>query len=257
MMSLIWSASMVPEPILSRRCLWRDDVPREAKVSVGWAGLEWTAVAHAQATVEIQDRPVPVALRVRDDATSREWTIPVVDASGRVCWVPPKYDTFDDVLAALLDFPIRPADATSEDDEEADDDGDGGATPNGKPRRSDGASKTYALHAAAELIEKTAALQRALPVGMLDDWFEHLDRMLRASFPDALIATWVSHRINVFTHLRDVDLRPPDMTEKQRAVYFGMPDRAANTWGLQWRSRWRRARVFGSGPDGVVVRFGR
>src|SRR5204863_5093018 len=76
----ILSASIVPEPIMSLRLLWRDDVPSDAKVSVAWAGLEWTAVAHAQATVDIQDRPVPVALRVRDDATSREWTIPVVDA---------------------------------------------------------------------------------------------------------------------------------------------------------------------------------
>ena len=55
---------------------------------------------------------------------------------------------------------------------------------------------------AAELVEKVAALQAALPVSMLDDWLDHLDRMFRASFPETLIATWRTHRLDVFAWYR-------------------------------------------------------
>ena len=81
-----------------------------------------------------------------------------------------------------------PAEATDDDE-----DGDG---EGGRSRRRHGGGneqeKSYALHAAAELVEKVAALQAALPESMLDDWLDHLDRMFRASFPEALIATWRS-----------------------------------------------------------------
>jgi hypothetical protein len=41
------------------------------------------------------------------------------------------------------------------------------------------------------------------------------------------------HRLNVFTHLREPELRSPRLSDKQRARYFEVLDGAARTWGLQ------------------------
>ena len=68
---------------------------------------------------------------------------------------------------------------------------------------------------------------------MLDDWLDHLDRMFRASFPEALIATWRTHRLDIFAHLREPELRSPHLTDKQRARYFEVLDGAARAWGLR------------------------
>jgi len=57
--------------------------------------------------------------------------------------------------------------------------------------------------------------------------------MFRASFPEVLVSTWREHQIDVFAHLRDPELRPPQLTEKQRARYFEVLDRAAKLWGLR------------------------
>mgnify|MGYP006901971692 FL=1 len=78
-----------------------------------------------------------------------------------------------------------------------------------------------------------AALQAALPESMIDDWIDHLDRMFRASFPETLIATWRAHRLDVFAHLREPELRSPHLTDKQRARYFEVLDGAARAWGLR------------------------
>lgn len=163
--------------------------------------------------------------------SDRKWIVPIVDAAGRVGWQPPRFDSYADALAALLDFPIRPAEAADDDDDG--DNGDGGGTKGAGTGATIGQDKSYALHAAAELVEKVAALQAALPVSMLDDWLDHLDRMFRASFPDALIAVWRTHRLDVFAHLREPELRSPHMTEKQRARYFEVLDGAAFAWGLR------------------------
>ena len=156
--------------------------------------------------------------------------MPVVDAAGRVGWQPPRFDTYADALAALLDFPIRPAEAADDGDGDS---GDSGGTQGAGTGETIGQEKSYALHAAAELIEKVAALQAALPESMLDDWLDHLDRMFRATFPDALIATWRTHRLDVFAHLREPALRSPHLTDKQRARYFEVLDGAALAWGLR------------------------
>jgi hypothetical protein len=89
------------------------------------------------------------------------------------------------------------------------------------------------LHFAAELVEKVAALQTVLPESMLDDWLDHLDRTFLGSFPEALIATWRAHHLDVFAHLREPELRSPLLTEKQRTRYFEVLDTAARTWGLK------------------------
>ncbi len=108
-------------------------------------------------------------------------------------------------------------------------------TDSPKSRKGDGADeeKSYALYAAADLIERVGALQSALPAGMLDDWLEHLDRMFRGSFPDALVATWREHRIDVFSHLRQPEFRPPEFSLKQRVRYFEALDGAARSWGVR------------------------
>ena len=51
--------------------------------------------------------------------------------------------------------------------------------------------------------------------------------MFRASFPEPLIATWRTHQLNVFAHLREPELRSPHLSDKQRVRYFEVLDGAA------------------------------
>ena len=222
----ILSAIIETTPARRLRLLWREDAAG-ARASISWTGRDWFDVQRDE-EVPLKDDENPTALHVRD-ASDRKWVVPVVDTAGRIGWRPPRFDTYADALAALLDFPIRPAEAT--DDDDRDDDGGGGTK--GPARAAIEQEKSYALHAAAELVEKVAALQTALPKSMLDDWLDHLDRMFHASFPEELIATWRTHRLNVFTHLREPELRSPHLTEKQRDRYFEVLDSAARAWGLR------------------------
>ncbi|WP_375757349.1 hypothetical protein [Corallococcus exercitus] len=224
----ILSANIETMPTRRLRLLWREDAAF-ARVSISWTGRDWFDVQRAD-DVPLKDDENPTALHVRDES-DRKWVVPVVDSAGRVGWQPPRFDTYTDALAALLDFPIRPAEAT-DDDDDGDDSDDGGAKGPGTGETIE-QEKSYALHAAAELVEKVAALQAALPESMLDDWLDHLDRMFRASFPEALIATWRTHRLDIFAHLREPELRSPHLTDKQRARYFEVLDGAARAWGLR------------------------
>ena len=227
----ILSASIEPAPTRRLRLLWREDAIAGARVSISWTGRDWCDVQRED-DVPLSDDENPTALHVRD-GDDRKWVVPVVDATGRVAWQPPRFDTYADALAALLDFPIRPAEATDDDDDEGGDGGNGAATPGGRTGEEAEQEKTYALHAAAELVEKVAAFQASLPESMLDDWLDHLDRMFRASFPEALITTWRTHRLDVFAHLREPELRSPHLTDSQRARYFEVLDGAARAWGLR------------------------
>lgn len=226
----ILSAMIELLPKRSLRLLWREDTTTEVRVSVCWTGRDWLTVARDERNVALLDTDEPTALRVRDEGSAREWIVPVVDSAGRVCWQPPHFATYADALAALLDFPIRPAEAV---DDEEDEGGDGTSTSVAGSSGDIDDEKRYALYAAAELIEKVAALQISLPPSMLDDWLEHLDRMFRGSFPTVLVSTWREHRIDVFSHLREPELRPPQLTEKQRVRYFEVLDRTAHSWGLR------------------------
>jgi hypothetical protein len=226
----ILSATIETAPSRRLRLLWREDFSGESPVRISWTGRDWFGVERRD-EVPLQNDESPAALNVSGES-DRRWVVPVVDAAGRVGWQPPRFDTYADALAALLDFPIRPAEAT--------DDGDGddgeGAGAGIKGAASEAAieqEKIYALHAAADLVEKVAALQASLPESMLDDWLDHLDRMFRASFPAMLIATWHAHRLDVFAHLREPELRAPHLTDKQRARYFEVLDGAARAWGLR------------------------
>jgi hypothetical protein len=223
----ILSASIEPNRVRHLRLLWREDTTAE-RVSLSWTERDWFDVQQAD-EVPLKNEENPTALRVRVES-GRTWVVPVVDAAGRVGWQPPRFKTYADALAALLDFPIRPSEAT--DDDDRDRDGDVGAKGTGSGESIE-REKSYALHAAAELVEKVAALQAALPESMLDDWLDHLDRMFRASFPQALIATWRSHRLDVLAYLWEPELRPPHLTDKQRARYFEVLDGAARAWGLR------------------------
>ena len=225
----ILSATIEPLPQRRLRLLWRDDASAGARVEIRWTGREWVNAKRGE-DVALQDGDVPTALHVRLDGVSKEWSVPIVDPAGRVCWQPPRFDTYADALAALLDFPIRPAEATDDGDG---DERDGGGTKGAGNGEAIEQEKSYALHAAAELVEKVAALQMALPGPMLDDWVDHLDRMFRASFPEQLVATWREHRLDVFAHLREPELRPPHLTDKQRARYFDVLDAVARAWGLR------------------------
>lgn len=209
---------------------WRDDVGGETFSLL--LGGSWSEVTAPQATVSLPEGRLDV-LRVRNAVETREWIVPVIDAIGRTCWVPPTFSTYDDALAALLDFPIRPAEASGDDDgteDPDDDDGKGNGTP--KTTGEDHA-KSYALHAAAELLEQTAALQRSLEPNLLDDWLDHIERFFHASFPQKLIETWRTHRIDVFAHLAQAEFRPPKLSTKQRERYTTILDAVAKAWGLR------------------------
>ena len=224
----ILSATVETSPSRQLRLLWRDDVSPESRVSICWTGRDWFDVKRGGA-VPLQDDETPTALNVSGES-DRKWVVPVVDAAGRVGWQSPRFDTYADALAALLDFPIRPAEATDDGDG---DEGEGGGIKGADTAAAIEQEKSYALHAAAEFVEKVAALQAALPESMLDDWLDHLDRMFHASFPEPLIATWRAHRLDVFAHLREPELRSPHLTDKQRVRYFEVLDAAARTWRLQ------------------------
>jgi hypothetical protein len=223
----ILSATIETTPARRLRLLWREDVVG-GRVSISWTGRDWFTVLQAD-DVPLKDDEKPTALHVRDQSDCK-WTVPVADSAGRVGWQPPRFDTYTAALAALLDFPIRPVEATDDDNGEDGDDRNANGRGSGEVVEQE---KSYALHAAAELVEKVAALQAALPESMLDDWLDHLDRMFRASFPEALIATWRAHRLDVFAHLREPELRSPHLTDKQSARYFEVLDCAARAWGLR------------------------
>jgi len=225
--SPILSANIETTPTRRLRLLWRDDAAF-ANVNISWTGRDWFNVQRAD-DVPLNDDETPTALHVCDQSALK-WVVPVVDSAGRVGWQPPRFDTYTDALAALLDFPIRPAEATDDYDGEEGDGRDASGSGTGEAVEQ---HKSYALHAAAELVEKVAALQAALPKSMLDDWLDHLDRMFRASFPQSLITTWRSHRLDVFAHLREPELCSPHLTDKQRARYFNVLDSAAHAWGLR------------------------
>jgi hypothetical protein len=225
--SPILSAAVLLAPTRRLRLLWRDDVPPDARVSVWWSGRDSFEVQQGD-DVPLKDDENPTVLFVGGE--SRNWLVPVVDPAGRVNWQPPRFDSYADALAALLDFPIRPAESIDDDDGN---DGDGGGAQGTGAGEAIDQQKSYALHAAAELVEKVAALQAALPESMLNDWLDHLDRMFRASFPERLIATWRTHRLDIFAHLREPELRAPHLTDQQRARYFEVLDGAARAWGLR------------------------
>ncbi|MDA9545186.1 hypothetical protein ACM43_12180 [Bradyrhizobium sp. CCBAU 45321] len=224
----ILSAMIQAAPSRHLRLLWRDDFSGASRVRICWTGRNWLDVKQGD-EVPLQNDENPAALNV-SGGSDRRWVVPVADAAGRVGWQPPRFDTYADALAALLDFPIRPTEASDDGDG---DDGEGVGTNGVATVAAIEQKKSYALHAAAELIEKVAALQAALPESMLDDWLDHLDRMFRGAFPEPLIATWRMHRLDVFAHLREPELRSPLLTDKQRVRYFEVLDGAARAWGLR------------------------
>jgi hypothetical protein len=231
---------IVASPILSAelggnrelRFRWRADVPADGRFSVRVGTVDWLGVTSQQVSITLAEHEQATALHVRDDQTDQEWSVPIVDPTGRVCWSPPTFSTYDEALAALLDFPIRSAEASGDDEDgDGEDNGDDTGPANAAPKEDH--VKSYALHAAAKLIEETAALQRSLPREKLDDWFDHIERFFHASFPAELIATWKEHRIDVFAHLAKPKLRPPKMSAKQRGRYDAILASVASTWGLR------------------------
>lgn len=217
-----------PERVL--RFIWRDDVDHAARVEVRWTGADRVALAMGQQTLALGEGAAPTALTVRDAATGAEWIVAVVDPNGRVCWQPLRAETYEDALATLLDFPIRPAEAIDDDEQGDEFGGDAVAVraQTGLAEAND--AKSYALHAGAQLLDRVAALQQALPAEMLDDWIDHLDRALHG-FPVVLVDAWRVHGVDVLEHLRARDLMPEAFSEEQRERYRELLTRAAMHWG--------------------------
>lgn len=99
----VLSASIETTPTRHLRLLWREDAAC-AGVSISWTGRDWFEVQRGD-NVPLKDDENPTALHVHDQS-ERKWVVPVVDSAGRVGWQPPRFETYTDALAALLDFPI-------------------------------------------------------------------------------------------------------------------------------------------------------
>jgi hypothetical protein len=224
----ILSATIETAPSRHLRLLWRDDISDKSRVQISWLGRDWFDVKKS-GKVALQNDETPAALTVSE--SGHEWVVPVVDSTGRVGWQPRLYENFAEALDALLDFPIRPTEDMDEDEESEIVEGNTKDTIMGQAQTQQ--AKGYALHEAAELIERVAALQSALPEGMFNDWLDHLDRMFRASFPKDVIETWKKHRLNIFTHLKNKELCPAKWKDDQHRRYTELLDSLSTVWGLQ------------------------
>ncbi|MDE2253369.1 MAG: hypothetical protein KGL42_03760 [Betaproteobacteria bacterium] len=224
----ILSATIETTPSRHLRLLWRDDVSTESRVSICWTGRGWFDVKRGD-DVPLQDNETPAALDVFREG--EPWRVPVVDSAGRVGWQPKPCENFAEALDALLDFPIRQTEDLDEDEDTEIVEGDAKGPIMGQAQAQQ--TKSYALHEAAELIERVAALQSALPDGMFDDWLDHLDRMFRASFPKNVIENWKKHGLNIFAHLKNKELCPSSWSDEQHRCYTELLDRLSTVWDLQ------------------------
>lgn len=226
----ILCATIEESPTPALRLTWRDDAPDALRAEIWWAGTEWIALEPRQTRAPFD--VAPVAPRVRDALTGETWAIPLIDPRGRVCWEPPRAATYDEAIAVLLDFPIRPADAAEDEDDELDELGLDDDAASARAASSDATSeaKSYALHAGAELLESVAALQQSLPTEMLDDWIDHLDRSLEA-LPGELVSEWAAHSVDVLAHLGSPALMPSSLSPDQRARYGDVLHRTRVRWG--------------------------
>lgn len=208
---------------------WREDVAADLRVEVAWLGAPAREVSPGVRAIDLSEGSIPSVLDVRELDGGGRWSVPVVDPNGRVGWEPSRYDFWEDALEALFDFPLRPAESAS------DDDGDEGEGGNLLDARSEGEGTPphrYALHAAAEFIEQFAAFQATFEGDFIDEWLDHLDRVLVGQFPSAMLDAWRSMRINVFEALREPSLAPGAMSPSQRNRYEQTLGDAARRWGL-------------------------
>jgi hypothetical protein len=207
---------------------WREDVPPDVAVLIAWTGAPPCIVRPALRTLVIPDGPAPAVLEVTAPDTGRRWIVPVVDEHGRVGWSPATYDRWEDAVDALLDFPLQSVGTSEDEDSEG-----GRAEPMGGGARDEEAPPhRYALHAAATFIEQVAAHQATLPERLLDEWLDHLERVLTGRFPETMLAAWRTARLDVLEPLRAVALAPPDLSPRQRRRYERILDETAKRWRL-------------------------
>ena len=161
------------------------------------------------------------------DGSDRKWAVPVVDAAGRVGWQPPRFDTYLDALAALLDFPIRPAEATDDDDRDADDDRDDGRSK-GRGRAIKQEKEPRPPRSGRACREGSRATGGAAGV---DD--RRLGRPPRPDVPrlvpGTLIATWRAHR-PTFAPSGPDSLAAPDR-QAASPVFRGCSTPPPRAWG--------------------------
>lgn len=227
---------LVASPILSARVgvdraltfEWRDDVAPRLRVEVTWLGGDARIVTSAIRVVSLGNEPAPAVIEVHEVGGRGRWTVPVIDPHGRVAWVPARYERWEDALDALLEFPMAPAEV---DDEEAEDEGEMGLLAGASVAEPD-APHRYALHAAAAFVERVAALQSVCDPKLLDEWLDHLERVLEGRFPEAMLDAWRAMHLNVFESLNHAPLSPRGMTPTQRVRYERVLLDAARRWRL-------------------------
>lgn len=226
---ILW-ATLVEKPRLALTLAWRDDLEGVSDVRIRWSNGDWVGVYPGDADVPVEPFARPPVVRVSAGSSGKEWMIPVIDPTGRVSLELPVHDTFDEAFAALLDFPYELHDSSQ-------DEGDqpaGKASAMGTAHRPAVAqSKEYALYRAAEFVEGLAAKQATMAGTALNDWLEHLDRLLPSALPQTIIDAWRRLGLNPIRPLRDKPLCPATMTRRQASQYLRALDRAQESWGVQ------------------------
>lgn len=213
-------------PATTLNLTWSDEP--FPKVSLSWTGADWRDVSERPAALVISGEPAPSVLQVRDDASGRQWQVPVVDAAGRVAWSPPTHRTFAEALDALLAFPIELDSEPDAENEEM----PAGAGAAISPRRSDDIAPAYPLYAAADLIERLGDFQACLPEDFIADWLDHLERQLASPYPDPPLQTWRAQGIAIFAHLQHRVFRPAKLTPTQLQHYKSILENASARWAI-------------------------
>lgn len=168
---------------------WSPSARKGVKVKLSWRDGQSACVAVGTPFVAF-DGGVPATIHVTlgDDA----WDVPVVGSDGSICRIPlPPSTGFEEGLLRLTGFPAvweeAPADPTTDVEVTEPDPPDGGQQP---PNSRNAAPGSYALHAAAMLVEQLAQVVERLSPAELLDFVRHLQLEAPGAFPERQVADW-------------------------------------------------------------------
>ena len=210
---------------------WRDDFPQHVPAQLSW-GNHTQVVTRGADSIPVDAVSLPPFVGVSIDQPRTEWKIPVIGADGRIAWMPPRYDTVDDVLDAVTTFPLSVQEEPIDDEVGSLDDGTRSVDSATSSRRADQAP-SYPMRDAAMFIERIAAKQAMIPKDQIDGWIAHLRLTLEGIHPDhQTIKGWRERNLPVFEHLAHEVFAPQPLTDEQRQRYRVLLKTVAVRWGF-------------------------